>query len=93
MKYRKKPVIVEATQWFANGTLKDVSEYTNPRLSGDECDDCGNIMAKHGWVATLEDEDEDGHIVCPGDWIITGVEGEKYPCKNRIFEMTYEAVE
>ncbi len=29
----------------------------------------------------------------PGDWIITGVQGEKYPCKPDIFEQTYEAVE
>lgn len=28
----------------------------------------------------------------PGDWIITGIKGEKYPCKNDIFEMTYEKV-
>ena len=28
----------------------------------------------------------------PGDWIITGVNGEKYPCKNDIFEKTYEPV-
>lgn len=29
----------------------------------------------------------------PGDWIITGVHGEKYPCKPDIFEKTYEPVE
>lgn len=29
----------------------------------------------------------------PGDWIITGVNGEKYPCKPDIFEKTYEPVE
>ena len=28
----------------------------------------------------------------PGDWIITGVNGEQYPCKPDIFEKTYEAV-
>ena len=28
-----------------------------------------------------------------GDWIITGVSGEKYPCKPDIFEKTYERVE
>ena len=46
-------------------------------------------MHDHGWVDTLEG----GHIVCPKDWIITGVNGEHYPCKPDIFEMTYEAVE
>lgn len=29
----------------------------------------------------------------PGDWIITGVQGEQYPCKPDIFESTYELVE
>lgn len=29
----------------------------------------------------------------PGDWIITGVKGERYPCKPDIFQATYEAVE
>ena len=33
---------------------------------------------------------EGGHVVTPGDWIITGVKGEKYPCKPDIFEMKYE---
>ena len=28
-----------------------------------------------------------------GDWIITGVEGEKYPCKDSIFRATYEPIE
>ena len=35
---------------------------------------------------------EGGHIVCPGDWIITGVFDEHYPCKPDIFEATYEEV-
>jgi len=36
---------------------------------------------------------EGPHYVIPGDWIITGVKGEHYPCKPDIFEMTYERVE
>jgi len=47
---------------------------------------CSHIMHNHGWIDTLEG----GHIVCPGDWIITGVKGEHHPCKPDIFEMTYE---
>jgi len=43
-------------------------------------------MHVHGWIDTLEG----GHIVCPGDWIITGVAGENYPCKPKIFAATYE---
>jgi hypothetical protein len=43
-------------------------------------------MHDHGWIDTLEG----GHNVCPGDWIITGVKGEHYPCKPDIFAATYE---
>lgn len=50
---------------------------------------CGRIWHDHGWIDTLEG----GHTVCPGDWIITGVQGEHYPCKPDIFAATYEAVE
>jgi hypothetical protein len=73
MKYRKKPVVIEATQWFKMGDHHAVSRY-------ETC---------YGWCPTLEG----GHIVTPGDFIITGVKGEHYPCKPDIFELTYEAAE
>ena len=73
MKFRKKPVIIEATQWFEHGDHPMVKPYNTPKL---------------GWIDTLEG----GHIVSSGDWIITGVNGEHYPCKPDIFEKTYEPV-
>lgn len=112
MKYRKKPVIVEAVRWFVNGDHpedesgpvydghgveqpfltegKVVRRFRAPDVPGNvECRHCGQTMDKHGWIDTLEG----GHRVCPGDWIITGIKGERYPCKPDIFEATYEAVE
>lgn len=69
---------------------KVVRYYRHPSMDGlQHCQQCGNIMHLHGWIDTLEG----GHIVCPGDWIITGIQGEHYPCKPRIFEATYETVE
>ena len=108
MKYRKKPVVIEATQWFKNGDHpeddcgtfdvgsgpftgegKVVRYYRTPELDGKtRCKKCDNIMHLHGWIDTLEG----GHIVCPADWIITGIQGEIYPCKPDIFEQTYEPV-
>lgn len=96
-KYRKKPVIIEAIQWFKNGDHPDdgderregkvVRYYRRPDVLGhDLCQHCGVNMHRHGWIDTLEG----GHIVCPGDWIITGVKGEHYPCKPDIFAATYE---
>ena len=32
-------------------------------------------------------------VVSPSDWVITGVKGERYPCKDEIFKMTYDPVE
>jgi hypothetical protein len=45
-------------------------------------------MHEHGWI----DTPEGGHIVCPGDYVITGVKEERYPCKPDIFDATYEPV-
>lgn len=61
----------------------------DPEYAGQKVHDlCGRIWHDHGWIDTLEG----GHTVCPGDWIITGVKGEHYPCKPDIFEMTYDPV-
>lgn len=65
-----------------------VRYYRHPDVSGTAaCKHCGNTMHVHGWIDTLEG----GHIVCPGDWVITGVAGERYPCKPDIFHATYSA--
>lgn len=107
--FRKKPVVIEATQWFKNGdhphddVLRPYEDtgavptepregavvryLRHPSIHGEQaCSKCGNTMHVHGWIDTLED----GHNVCPGDWIITGVQGERYPCKPDIFAATYE---
>ena len=74
MKFRKKPVVIEATQWFKHGDHPKVLHHPEPI---------------HGFINTLEGM----MLVSPGDWIITGVKGEHYPCKPDIFEATYERVE
>jgi len=90
MKYRKKPVVIEAVQWFQNGDHPEVRYYRHPSIPGTEwCANCNRMFHDHGWIDTLEG----GHIVCVGDWIITGVKKEHYPCKPDIFEATYEPVE
>ena len=106
MKYRKIPVIIEAEQWFevtydreaGNGfTPEDmpiyhmgVGYFRRPDVAGEGlCSECGKSFHIHGYIDTLED----GHRVCPGDWIITGVKGERYPCKPDIFAITYEKIE
>lgn len=77
-KYRKKPVVVEA-QLYTHG-MEDgyVQDST-------DMDDVKQIPV----INTLEGQ----MIVSPGDYIITGIKGERYPCKPDIFEATYELVD
>ncbi len=100
MQYKKKPIVIEATQWFKNGDHpldmggdtegELVRYYRHPEVSGKSiCKHCKMTMHDHGWIDTLEGD----HTVCPGDFIITGIQGEHYPCKPDIFVATYNGVE
>ena len=88
MKFRKKPVEIEAVRWNSHGDDKGVIVFRGPTGGYVACPECKRSFIAHGWIGTLEG----GHRVCPGDWIITGINGERYPCKPDIFKKTYEAV-
>jgi hypothetical protein len=82
MKYRKKPVVIDAVQ-FDGKHAGNILEFCN-----------GNAfvtqppMGHYLYIKTLEGD----MLVSPNDYVIKGVKGEFYPCKPDIFEMTYEAV-
>lgn len=78
MKYRKKPVVIEAVQFTVN--FDEIEQF----VGGDaEWRDSELV------IATLE-----GPLhAAPNDWIIKGIKGEFYPCKPDIFEATYELAE
>jgi hypothetical protein len=81
MKFRKKPVVIEAVQW--TGDMLDAETITS--FAGD------TMIGFHGdkiSIITLEGIME----ASPGDWVIRGVKGELYPCKPDIFEATYDPV-
>lgn len=84
-KYRKKPVVIDAVQFRQD----DKSTHENVNFGWPKVPGFGwtTLDGKY-WVQTLEGP----LIVSDGDWIITGVNGEHYPCKPDIFEKTYEAV-
>lgn len=82
--YRKKPVVVQALQWFEFGDHSAVVPYSGNGRYADIDRDRGKPSIK-----TLEG---DIHFVTPGDWIITGIKGEHYACKDDIFKATYEPV-
>lgn len=95
MKFRKKPVVIEAVQFHKAGDheavkLAHFDASGKCRWVEGECDITEVEGGRDGWfIPTLEG----GHEVTPGDWIITGVKGEQYPCKPDIFAATYEPAE
>lgn len=76
--FRKKPVMISAEQWFPD---KPVEGVVQPRPH--------SMTQFYPYIKTLEGD----HQVSPGDWIIVGIVGEKYPCKDHIFKDTYVPVD
>src|SRR5690606_32108068 len=82
-RYRKRPVEIEAVQWTEDVSMRELIDFTNGRVK-------------------LNDVDRDFHVYDRlhdtwvkfeyGDWIIKGVQGEYYPCRDDVFAATYEAV-
>lgn len=88
MKYRKKPVVIEAMQ------LPAINEDATEEL----IDFLNSMDRNYDWsserdgclvIKTLEGD----HLAQPGDYIIRGIKGEYYPCKPDIFEATYDKIE
>ena len=111
IKVRKKPVVVEASQWHKNGDHPlDACEFIKPSDGGESflsegkivryfrvpgsaretCNRCKAPMDDHGWIEPSVSKHAGGITVCPGDWIITGTQGEIYPCHPEIFKEIYE---
>jgi len=94
MKYRKKPVVIEAIEFkYTADGIVELREFVGSAL--------GQIKKHRHPDAKAEAEIgtlEDGvhltvkHIATEGDFIIKGVQGEFYACKPDIFWQTYEAV-
>lgn len=84
-KYRKKPLVIEAIQFGADGSVG----------SFEKCREFAGDAFYYDYQAspTTRIKTLEGEIGCPaGWWIIKGVQGEFYPCKPDIFEQTYEEV-
>jgi len=80
MKYRKKPVIIDAVQWTGKN-LEELREFVPEAIRHNKIHQPMGIITLEGVM-----------LVSEGDYIIKGVKGEFYPCKPDIFEMTYEEV-
>ena len=84
MRFRKKPVVIEAIQWTGINTSEILGFCSVARIKHPDILCAGSIV-----IPTLEGE----HRADVGDWIIKGVRGEFYPIKNDIFLETYEKVD
>ena len=79
MEYVKSPVIIDAQQWHPGIVIAGIHEETL-------CDI--GVCYQNYFINTLEGK----MVIHDGDWIITGIEGEMYPCKDSIFQKTYQKV-
>ncbi len=85
-KYMKKPILIEAIE-YAEGMedgFDDFNTAINSGLDIEKFDIPGNTD-RFPYIRTLEGK----HYISKGDYIITGVDGERYPCKRSIFQKTY----
>jgi len=81
MRFRKKPVVIEAFQW----TIDAMPDWFREKSKDYRID----VQTGSLFIATLEGI----HEAKAGDFIIKGIQGEFYPCKPDIFKETYEPVE
>ena len=86
MKYRKRPVVIEA-QPFTAETAVEVARWCGGRFRETAKPSDPTDVAIHLDIPTLEGV----MTASEGDWIIKGVQGEFYPCRDDIFRQTYEA--
>jgi len=86
MKYRKKPVVIEAVK-FTGENHSEVLQFIYPNLTKDALAGL-SVMKPPVIIETLEGS----MTASAGDYIIKGIKGEFYPCKPDIFEPSYELV-
>ena len=90
MKYRKRPVVIDAVQ-YTGGNRRDVIAFVGDESKiGTAYENTEYRPLYPDLIITTLEGDMRASV---GDYIIRGVQGEYYPCKPDIFEKTYEPVE
>ncbi len=93
MKFRKKPVVIEAFQYDGD-FIDSKGNWYIPEWAKEAFENGVLYFGYIGAPAELFVKTLEGDmLVSVGDYIIQGVNGELYPCKPNIFEKTYEVVE
>jgi hypothetical protein len=92
MKFRKKPVVIEAVQF--NGWIEGTGNLNLTERPDWLINEFGKRIIFFNAPDSLAIKTLEGEMLASkGDWIIKGINGELYPCKPDIFEKTYEMVE
>jgi hypothetical protein len=97
MKYRKKPVEIEAIQWNGNSNKQEIEQFVGKELKSELESETAYVAGKGAPIFSLLIETKEGVMKAfMGDWIIkepfpTG-DRDFYPCKPDIFELTYEKI-
>lgn len=92
MKYRKKPVVVEAVKW--NGINKsEIEDFAGDNVKIEVVRESDSEHGIPPWIDCSIKTLEGVMTASIGDYIIKGVKGEFYPCKPDVFEKTYEKAE
>ena len=86
MKYRKKPVVIEAIKYEGVESIPKAKEFVGKSFGISSSYDDKKYTMAVVYIETLEGK----MYISKGDYIIKGVQGEFYPCKPDIFEATYE---
>lgn len=91
MKYRKKPIVIEAVQW--NGlNLEEIKDFVGDSLIYN-INDAAWKVGKDAPTVHIKIKTLEGTMIAKaGDYIIRGVNGEIYPCKAEVFWRSYEEV-
>lgn len=92
MKYRKKPVVIEAFKWTGDQNQTEEPLWIVDAINNGTVVIPGSEWSinHHGFIAMEINTLEGVMVAKQGDYIIKGIQGEIYPCKPDIFEQTYE---
>lgn len=89
LSFVKKPIQIQAVRWYPDARLGEwvLGQFVRYQPGKDEY---GVEYEPHGCgIPTLE-----GYmLIQPGDWLVRGLAGELYPCKDHIFRRSYDGMD
>ncbi len=91
MRYKTKPVEIEAIQWTGLN-LEEIKQFAGESLEYDILDTAWEVGKGRPYIYMRIHTLEGIMNASEGDYIIKGLRGEFYPCKPDVFEKKYEVI-